>query len=347
MSSIVIAGDTSGSVTLQAPAVSGSTILTLPATSGTVQTSGAGFTTNGVAYASSTSALTTGSAFKFDGANIIVNATTPAYFTGTSNLAQISINRSPSTGAIFNASQSAAFVNIDGDSGGSSFQFATASAANTQPSEKMRLTGAGSLCVGSTSAGDAGTVTVSIGNPGTTAGGLQLWATSAQEHYIQYGDSTTGSATYAGAISYAHATNFMRFWTGSTERARIDSSGNLLVGSTSTAGTNAPTAITVAGRLRSVAAGTSTIANGATVDIALTMPRTIVSYYIVSDGNSNNMSAGFFRANDNGASSNYTLFSQSEANVAVTSPSAGIIRITNNTGGSSAFNYAFTVLSGT
>ena len=36
MSSIVVSGDTSGSVTLQAPAVAGSTTLTLPATSGTV-----------------------------------------------------------------------------------------------------------------------------------------------------------------------------------------------------------------------------------------------------------------------------------------------------------------------
>ena len=39
MSSIVVAGDTSGSVTLQAPAVSGSTVLTLPAVSGNVLTS--------------------------------------------------------------------------------------------------------------------------------------------------------------------------------------------------------------------------------------------------------------------------------------------------------------------
>jgi hypothetical protein len=38
MSSVVIAGDTSGSVTLQAPAVAGTTVLTLPATSGTVIT---------------------------------------------------------------------------------------------------------------------------------------------------------------------------------------------------------------------------------------------------------------------------------------------------------------------
>ena len=36
MSSIVVAGDTSGTVTLQAPAVAGTTTLTLPATSGTV-----------------------------------------------------------------------------------------------------------------------------------------------------------------------------------------------------------------------------------------------------------------------------------------------------------------------
>jgi hypothetical protein len=40
MSSVIVAGDTSGSVTLQAPAVSGSTVLTLPAVSGTLISSG-------------------------------------------------------------------------------------------------------------------------------------------------------------------------------------------------------------------------------------------------------------------------------------------------------------------
>ena len=87
MSSIVIAGDTSGSVTLQAPSVAGSTILTLPATSGTVQTSGAGFTTNGVAYASSTSALTTGSGLVFDGTNLGLGVTPSAWGTANSERA--------------------------------------------------------------------------------------------------------------------------------------------------------------------------------------------------------------------------------------------------------------------
>ena len=82
-----------------------------------------------------------------------------------------------------------------------------------------------SLGIGSSSYGDAGSITASIGVAGTTAGGLQLWASSAQEHYIQWGDSTSGSGTYAGAISYSHASDFMRFWTGSTERMRLTSTG--------------------------------------------------------------------------------------------------------------------------
>ena len=41
MSSIVVAGDTSGTCTLQAPAVAGSTVLTLPATTGTLALYGA------------------------------------------------------------------------------------------------------------------------------------------------------------------------------------------------------------------------------------------------------------------------------------------------------------------
>jgi hypothetical protein len=40
MSSVVIAGDVSGTVTLDAPSAAGSTVLTLPATSGTVLTTG-------------------------------------------------------------------------------------------------------------------------------------------------------------------------------------------------------------------------------------------------------------------------------------------------------------------
>ena len=82
-----------------------------------------------------------------------------------------------------------------------------------------------SFGVGSSSYGDAGTISLSVGVAGSTTGGLQLFAGSAQEHYIQWGDATSGAGTYAGAISYSHASDFMRFWTSSTEQMRLTSTG--------------------------------------------------------------------------------------------------------------------------
>lgn len=56
--SIVLVGSTSGSVTLQEPAIAGSTVLTLPATSGTVLTS-ASTQVTGPAFSASSNAVQT------------------------------------------------------------------------------------------------------------------------------------------------------------------------------------------------------------------------------------------------------------------------------------------------
>jgi hypothetical protein len=58
MSGVVIAGDTSGSVTLQAPNVAGTTTLTLPSTSGTVTTKDASgiLSVNGIQFPATQSA---------------------------------------------------------------------------------------------------------------------------------------------------------------------------------------------------------------------------------------------------------------------------------------------------
>ena len=60
MSSIVISGDTSGSVTLQAPAIAGSTVVTLPTTSMNIGTGGGSIATNTAFGASALNANTTG-----------------------------------------------------------------------------------------------------------------------------------------------------------------------------------------------------------------------------------------------------------------------------------------------
>ena len=59
MSSVVISGDTSGSITLAAPAVAGSNTLTLPANTGTVITTASTFAGTGPAFSAYPSTTTT------------------------------------------------------------------------------------------------------------------------------------------------------------------------------------------------------------------------------------------------------------------------------------------------
>lgn len=82
MSSVVIAGDTSGSVTLQAPAIAGSTVLTLPATSGTIAlTSGSSSITTPIVNSTTSLSLQTN-----NGTNaLVLDASQNATFAKTIN----------------------------------------------------------------------------------------------------------------------------------------------------------------------------------------------------------------------------------------------------------------------
>ena len=46
---------------------------------------------------------------------------------------------------------------------------------------------------------------------------------------IYFSDATSGSGEYAGVLEYSHATDHLAFYTAATQRLRIDSSGRLLV----------------------------------------------------------------------------------------------------------------------
>ena len=93
MGSVVLTGASSGATTIT-PTDGVTATVTLPSTGGTLQTSGAGFTTNGVAYASSTSALTTGSALTFDGTNLILGSANPNFQGSSSTGSATLINNS-------------------------------------------------------------------------------------------------------------------------------------------------------------------------------------------------------------------------------------------------------------
>ena len=86
---------------------------------------------------------------------------------------------------------------------------------------------------GSVGIGTSPTQLLTVGNTSTQFTRMQFYAATNGASTIHFGDGTSGADNYQGYLNYAHDSNSMQFATSSTERMRIDSSGNLLVGKTS------------------------------------------------------------------------------------------------------------------
>ena len=192
---------------------------TSPTLSGPVISDG---TANGVAYLNGSKVLTTGSALTFDGSRIALGtATSNIQLTTTVNTNQAYISladadgrtavfRGPNSGAP-NCAQIGTTTNHD-----TAFLYGNA--------EQMRLT-SGNLGIGTSSpayrlqiTNTAASNFLSVVSVNTGTAGILL------------GD--TDSAT-VGRVEYENLNNAMTFFTNGSERARIDSSGNFLLGTTS------------------------------------------------------------------------------------------------------------------
>jgi hypothetical protein len=201
---------------------------TLPtANGGTNLTS---FTANGVVYASSTSALATGSALTFDGTNLGIGTGSPVSALGFGESASGTGITFQSTNTTFNSGKVAVIKASVTGSGNGSMVFETY-AGGSGGGEQMRLTSTG-LGIGTSSPSYKLVSAVARG-----AVGFALYNTNAGSHdgWIS-STSDNGLAINARGQTAGNATgNTLYLQTGDTTRATLDSSGNLGLGVTPSA----------------------------------------------------------------------------------------------------------------
>jgi hypothetical protein len=203
---------------------------TLPTANGGTNLGGATpFTSGGVVYASSSSALTTGSNLTYNG-NILVNQ--PTVGTGFSLLQCVN------TGGT-------AFIGLDNSGGGILSPYALNiyhSGAypiifSTSGTEGLRLTSsslytASGINVGIGTSSPTGYLANKLViNTGTDSNnGITIASASNRNGSIWFADGTTGDQSYRGGIDYSHVTDTLYLYSGAGGWFQLTSAGNVGLG---------------------------------------------------------------------------------------------------------------------
>jgi hypothetical protein len=126
--------------------------------------------------------------------------------------------------------------------------FSTTADGESSPTERMRIDSQGRMGLGNINPGDYSPVAddLVVGNL-SGAHGITIAAENNNTGYLRFADGTANSGQQAnGFVQYSHADLSLRFGVDAQERVRIDSSGRLLVGTT-TSSTTRTNAIQIAG----------------------------------------------------------------------------------------------------
>ena len=179
----------------------------------------------------------------YAGASKLASSATGIDVTGTVTADGLTVNSGTNnTVAKFESSDAGAFIILE-DSGSTNDGNRIAVEGNvmsfaTGDSERLRIDSSGNVGIGTSS--PSSQLHVSSASNGATAiveaqgaynARVRILSGNANSSFLEFADPDDSDV---GEIVYEHSNNSMRFNTNASERMRIDSSGNLLVGKTST-----------------------------------------------------------------------------------------------------------------
>ena len=125
-------------------------------------------------------------------------------------------------------------VNVSGDNdSGIDLSTNDVVAIKTANSERLRVDASGNTAVGTTTTGfnSAGLPLVVGSGSGDT--GMTIYSGTGNNGSIHFADGTSGDDSYRGIVTYDHSNNLMDFFTNASRAMRIDSDGDVGIGTTS------------------------------------------------------------------------------------------------------------------
>jgi len=115
---------------------------------------------------------------------------------------------------------------------GSDFFISLSDGVDGSNQERFRITEAGNVGIGTSSPSNYSGAANDLVIAGSGQKGMTIATTDGSQTSIFFADSDSGAGEYAGAINYFHNDDHLEFYTASAERMRIDSSGNVGIGTT-------------------------------------------------------------------------------------------------------------------